>query len=114
MSAAPCPSCPWRKHSHLDDIPGFSIEKARNLRCTVGNEDGFRTVMACHGSSETNNIPCAGYLFVEGWRNLNVRMLAFTGKIDMGAVLDACDGLELHESFDEMLAMLEDQHAGRD
>lgn len=60
--------------------------------------------MACHGSEEGAEEPCRGYLAIEGHGNLNVRVLAATGQIPLGDVLDACEELDLYDSFAEMLA----------
>ncbi len=106
----PCPSCPWWADSVGGSaIPGFDIEKARALSCTVGaGADGFRPIMACHGSPEGQESPCRGYLAVEGWSNLAVRMAAISGRIPLAEVVSACEGLDLHESFAAMLDALEE------
>jgi hypothetical protein len=105
---APCPTCPWRRDSLGGvAIPGFDICKARNLACTVGEGDGFRTVMACHGSGEGSEIPCAGYLAIEGYSNLNVRIMAMDGRIDLQAIDEACADLDLFDNFEDMLDALE-------
>lgn len=112
MSAAPCSTCPWRKSSTIGgaDIPGFSIEMMRGLRRTVGAEDGFRSVMACHGSKEGKEIACRGYLFIEGWKNINVRLMASRGEIDPREIEVACADIEMWGSFEEMLAAYEEVH----
>lgn len=117
MSAAPCATCPWRKTSTVGggDIPGFSLDLMRDLACTVGRGDNFRQIMACHYSPEPHEghmLPCAGYLAREGRANLYVRMMAFRGEVDMDAVMEACEGLDLWPSFDEMLAAYEDAQPG--
>jgi hypothetical protein len=84
-------------------IPGFDIDKMRTLRCTVGEGDAFRPVMACHYSPEGGESPCVGYLAVHGYSNLSVRMMAMRGEVDLPAVVDACELLDLWPSFDEML-----------
>lgn len=111
---APCPSCPWRVSSTVGggDIPGFSIDLMRSLSNTVGPDDGFRPVMACHGSPEGGDRPCVGYLAVEGWSNLAVRVMAIQGRVDMHAVDEGSAGLELWGSFGEMLAAYEAPQPG--
>ena len=105
----PCPSCPWWVDSEGGAaIPGFSIELARGLACTVGDDDGFRTIMACHGSPEGRETSCRGYLAVEGHRNLTVRLEAAFGRIPLAEILDACRDLDLHPSFETMLDALEE------
>lgn len=110
MSATPCATCPWRKSSTVggSDIPRFDIDLMRRLRNTVGRDDAFRPIMACHGSACGAETACAGYLAVEGYRNLSVRMLALKGKVDIIGTVEACAELDLWQSFDEMLDAYED------
>lgn len=105
---APCASCPWRKSNPTDGsaIPLFDLGKMRNLRSTVGPDDAFRNVMACHGSPEARPTICRGYVAVEGMRNLNVRVMAVRG-LDIRAIERAGAKLDLWPSFDEMLAAFE-------
>ncbi len=79
----------------------------RRLRNTVGREDGFRPIMACHHSPVGGERPCVGYLAVEGWRNLAVRVMAIRGEIDPAAIDAATKDLDLWESFEAMLAAYE-------
>jgi hypothetical protein len=65
------------------DIPGFSIEMMRNLRNTVGEGDGMRTIMACHYSPVGKESACRGYIAREGRSNIWVRLLAFRGVIPL-------------------------------
>lgn len=104
----PCPTCPWRLDSEGGSaIPNFDIEKARNLSNTVGRGDAFRPIMACHGSEEDEEYPCVGYLIVEGYSNLAVRMAAIEGRIPLNTIVERNEGLELHEDFESMLGALE-------
>lgn len=107
---APCPTCPWRKSSTVGgaDIPGFDIEKMRGLSNTVGDGDAFRVIMACHGSACGAERPCIGYVAVEGWSNLSVRMMAIRGDLDMNAIDSACAEVDLWPSFAEMLEAYEE------
>lgn len=109
MSAAPCPTCPWRRGSSADDIPNFDLAKARNLSCTVGDGDAFRTIMACHHSPEGGETSCRGYIAKEGWSNLSVRMAAIEGRIDIDSIVEASLDIDMFESFEEMLDDLEGQ-----
>jgi hypothetical protein len=106
MKTVPCATCPWRKSSTIggSDIPGFSIEMMRNLACTVGPGDAFRKVMACHGSDEGKEEPCIGYLAVEGYSNLNARLM----QVDWHAIDLACADIDFWPSFEEMLAAYEE------
>jgi hypothetical protein len=112
VSTIPCPTCPWRVSSTVGgaDIPRFDIELMRRLRNTVGEGDAFRRVMACHYSPCGDETACVGYVAQEGWRNLTVRMLAAEGKLDIGAIIDACESLDLWPDFATMLAAYEEAH----
>jgi hypothetical protein len=106
VKAIPCATCPWRKSSTVGgaDIPGFSIDMMRNLACTVGPGDAFRRVMACHGSEEGAEEPCIGYLAVEGYSNLNARLM----QVNWLAIDEAIAEMDLWPSFGEMLAAYEE------
>lgn len=106
----PCGSCPWRKENPAggERIPRFDLDLMRGLRKTTGREDGFRTVMACHHSACGAERACIGYVAVEGWRNLTVRMMAISGELDVAAIEAAAKDLDLWESFEAMLQAYED------
>lgn len=109
MSLLPCPSCPWRIEQDSKSIPGYDHEKACGLLDTVGPEDGFRQIMACHYSTEAEMKACRGYLAIEGWKNINVRLLLAKGKIDPpDEVLRACEdaGVKLHPNYPAVLRKL--------
>lgn len=110
MSAGPCATCPWRKSSTVGgaDIPNFDIDLMRRLSNTVGEGDAFRPVIACHYSACGEETPCLGYVAVEGWSNLAVRVRSIRGQLDIGAVMDASAGIDLWPSFGEMLRAYED------
>lgn len=110
----PCSTCPWRIDSVGGPaIPNFSIEKARNLSNTVGRGDDFRPIMACHGSDEDEEYPCVGYLIVEGWTNLRVRLAALDGRIPLDKILERNVDLDLHPDFASMLEALEEAEVAR-
>ncbi len=92
------------------DIPGFDLDMMRGVTCTVGNGDDFRQVMACHysGDEPGETRPCAGYLARHGYTNLNVRVMAAKGEVDLPGTMDACDELDLWPDFPTMLAAYED------
>lgn len=76
---------------------------------TVGAGDAFRPIMACHGSTDDNMKACNGYLAMEGWSNLNVRMLLLKREIpNPSAVKEACvkAGIELETDYPTVLAKL--------
>src|SRR5262245_40518590 len=108
----PCKSCPWRVDSDVSMIPGYNQEKAVGLLRTAsaGQGDGFRPIMACHGSSESQPHSCKGYLAREGWSNLNVRILLAKDEIENPtAVLEACEthGVPLEPDYPAVLRKLE-------
>jgi hypothetical protein len=113
MSNVPCQTCPWRKSSVVGgfDIPNFNIDLMRALSNTVGPDDTFRPVMACHYSDCDDETTCVGYVAVEGWRNLVVRIMAAEGRLNIAAIMEACAELDLWPSFAEMLAAYEEARA---
>lgn len=110
MSDVPCPTCPWRRSSTVGgfDIPGFDLDKMRGLRNTVGEGDAFRPIMACHYSPCGEETACVGYVAVEGYSNLAIRVADIQGRLDLAAIWAACDELDLWPSFVEMLAAYEE------
>lgn len=110
MSLTPCATCPWRKSSTVGgvDIPNFDIQLMRNLACTVGEGDERRQVMACHYAACGAETPCIGYVCIEGYSNINVRLMALRGEIDLPAIVLASKDIELWSSFHAMLAAYED------
>lgn len=103
---APCKACPWRVDAKATEIPGFDMEKAENLKNTVGQVLG-QPMMACHQSKDGEEIVCVGFLAVDGHDNLTVRLSLATGVLDPIAVQPAPEEWgELHGSFDEMIEKL--------
>jgi hypothetical protein len=97
----PCHNCPWRRDApreHWDPRHFHSI----SARC---RDDGL-AVMLCHHSPPAGGplpeLPCAGWIAVEGFKAIGVRLLVLQGSIAAEDVGNA--GPELFASFDEMLA----------
>ena len=108
-SLLPCATCPWRIEKGVETIPAYSQEKALAIRNTVGDGDGFRTIMACHHSAEDAPISCRGYLAQVGWSNLNVRMFLVKGAIPSpDRIADACreERIKLHRNYGDMMDKL--------
>lgn len=106
----PCGTCPWRKGSDPAKIPGLSLDQARGLLGCSGDEDGWYPIMACHGSRDGNDRPCIGYLgAAEAWSNLRVRMLAITEQVDVSAIWEAREHLDLFETWVDALEWMESQ-----
>ena len=99
-----CPGCPWRLDVEPGGgaIPGFSIDLMRGLANTVGDGDAFRPIMACHHSRDGAERPCGGYLAVEGYSNLAVRLAVANGRIPSDAL-----GPEAHDLWPSFAAMLD-------
>lgn len=116
MTNAPCVTCPWRRSSTVGgfDIPGFKIDKMRRLVNTVGDEDAFRPIMACHYSEEGCDRHCIGYVAVEGYSNLAVRLAAIEGKIDFRVIAEECASIEMWPDFLTMLHAYEVAHASEE
>ena len=109
ISLQPCSTCPWRKNRDATTIPRYDHELACELLNTVGEEDAFRPIMACHGSPDNNMRACLGYLAMAGWSNLNVRLLLLRGEIaDSSEVAEACEaaGIELESDYQTVLVKL--------
>lgn len=84
----------------------------RKLRCTVGRGDDFRQVMACHCSTCDRPHACIGYAAVEGYSNINVRLMASRGELNLPAIWKEAEGIELWDSFEEMLEAYEEAQTG--
>lgn len=105
----PCKSCPWRVENDASVIPNYNHEKAVGLLNTVGPDDDFRPIMACHGSVNTKPIACKGYLAREGWSNINVRIMLAKNQIENPSnVADLCEakGIELEPDYPTVLDKL--------
>lgn len=59
-------------------------------------------IMACHQATEDSDLACIGYLAVEGWSNLHVRLRILQGLIPMSDIEASCADLDLHPSFASM------------
>lgn len=91
-----CDQCPWRK----DVEPGrFPPERFEALRNTVGDGDDFRPLFACHKTADGQETACVGYLIVEGWTNIVVRLAAARGRVNLDA-LEASG--PLYENYEAM------------
>jgi hypothetical protein len=105
----PCATCPWIVDKDATTIPRYNHAKACGLLNTVGCDDAFRPIMACHHSTEAEPFACNGYLAQVGWSNLNVRRLAAKGQIaNPDRVAEACaeQGICLETSYELVLEKL--------
>ncbi|MFN9473959.1 DUF6283 family protein [Acidovorax sp.] len=116
----PCPSCPWRMDQSAEDIPGFSLEMARDLAATCPNERGHgpnfgAAIFACHQSKVGGEMPCAGWLATVGHSHPNVRLAVIQGRVDPEALTPGANWPALHGNYGEVLQKLEgsDDEAAR-
>ena len=101
----PCQSCPWRKSTKTQDIPGGGMDHIRSQ----GIQGNGLTVMACHLSTDADPFACAGFIVQVGFDSIGIRLLA-----NMGALKPddfESGGAELHGSVTEMLAVHPDPMA---
>lgn len=101
----PCANCPFRKDSPAGE---FDTERFDTLRATSRDprtgQDALpgSPIFACHKSVDGREIACAGWLAVEGYGNLTVRLALAYGELDPAALQPAPDGPELHASYNEV------------
>lgn len=96
---SPCENCPWRKDASTDTIPGFSPSMMKELLVQC-SDDGM-AIMACHKSTCDNNIICAGFALIVGYESIGLRIASRTRNFDPKDY--SADGVELHDSFEEMM-----------
>lgn len=102
--ARPCGDCPWRR----DSTPGqFPPERYDALLSTCrgpggGNAEFGAALFACHKTPDGRETACAGFLAVEGWSNLSVRMAVIDGRLDPAALEPGPDWPALYESYEEL------------
>jgi Family of unknown function (DUF6283) len=101
--------CPWRR----DAPPGqFPPERYEALRATSRRPDGHGAadaplgspMFACHSTREGADRACAGWLAVEGWGHLGVRVAVLTGALPQCALVPGPDWPPLYGSYDELAA----------
>lgn len=101
---------PWRK----DAPPGqFPPERYQALRATSRRPDGHGAtdapvgspMFACHATHEGADRACAGWLAVEGWGHLGVRVAVLTGDLPECALRPGVDWPELYPSYADLAAV---------
>lgn len=104
MKRRPCRSCPWRKATvPARDIPGYDLELHRKLAQTCQG-DGFSLMLCHHAPFEgaAHEHVCAGFVLQVGADSIGLRLAVFSG--DLAPDDFEGDDIELHESFEAMLA----------
>ena len=103
----PCESCPWRKSTQTEDIPGGGLDhvKIRGSGSAFGKGNGFGPgkwgVMSCHLSSDDKPFVCAGFVLQVGMQSQGVRLAQAMGVLDVAEF--TAGGLELHETMEELM-----------
>lgn len=93
-----CEECPWRK----DVEPGqFPPERFELLSGTVGPEDGFRPIFACHKSRDGEELACVGYLMRYAYNNLHCRLAMSRGELNVKLLVATGP---LYETYEQMAA----------
>lgn len=115
--AQPCPSCPWRLDQTAQDIPGFSLEKAKDLADTCPDARGHgpafdAKVFACHQSKPGGEFPCAGWLATVGRCHPMVRLACIQGQLPEAALDPGPGWPELHADYGAVLRKLEASDEG--
>lgn len=108
-AARPCGECPWRR----DAEPGkFPAERYAALRRTSRRPDEHGhtdaqlgdPLFACHMTQEGSDRACAGWLAVEGWGHVMIRLAAATGRLPSCALAPQPGWPPLYGSYAELAA----------
>lgn len=107
----PCATCPWVHGASADRIPGYDPVRARvDLAACADSDRGLMTpLMACHKSSEGDDLVCVGYAVSnDGYDNIALRLMAVTGRVDLAAMYDAVEksGAKLWPTYVDMIEAL--------
>jgi len=80
-----CKTCPWKASADVDKIPNYRRALHEKLTCTIADGPSLPTgplrMMSCHYSTESSNIPCAGWLHhqIGPGNNIGARLAVMTG-----------------------------------
>jgi hypothetical protein len=99
----PCGECPFRR----DTPPGkFTVQRYEALRETVGEQGNEvpigAPVFACHLSTDTAPLACAGWLAVAGIEHIGMRAEVICGRLEPEALAPRGNWPSLYGSYDEM------------
>jgi hypothetical protein len=116
VTRLPCPTCPWRVDQDATVIPNFRLELAEELDRTSPDEKGFGPgftaegepppMFACHQSTPSQEIVCAGWLAAVGSAHPVVRLNVLRGEIEPDALEPGPGWPKLHRSFQEVIRKL--------
>ena len=77
-----CKTCPWKKSATVADIPNYSRSQHEKLITTISSGDISEigqpmNKMACHQSTQGNEIECIGWLYHQlgSGNNIALRMM---------------------------------------
>lgn len=100
----PCAECPWRRDVPPGQFPACRYEA---LQRTSPAPDGTSAPLdapwfACHLTIEGRELPCAGWLAVEGHNHVGVRLAVCIGQVDPAALRPGDDWPDLYRDYAEM------------
>jgi hypothetical protein len=101
--SSPCANCPWRTDSVAGEFPAERYETLRDTSGGPGKEVPIGgPVFACHKSTEGHDRACAGWLAVEGWGHLGMRLAVIEGRLPYSALHVDDTWPELFGSYDQL------------
>ncbi len=101
----PCDECPWRRDTPRGQFPPERYEALRGTTGKPGAEAPLGARMfQCH-KSDSDPMPCAGWLAAVGYESLTVRVLVAQGEIPADRLASRADWPALHASYTELEAV---------
>lgn len=83
---------------------------AEDLIDTTSDQLGA-PIFACHQSRPGQQVVCVGWLWRYGWDSISIRLRLAFGEM-RPEELDPDPAIELHETFDEVIAKLREDCSG--
>jgi hypothetical protein len=101
----PCDECPWRRDVKPGQFPATRYDALENTHGADGQEAPYGApFFGCHKSPEGREFACAGWLAVEGYNHIGVRVAVAYGHFPGSALAPGEDWPELFGSYAEMAA----------
>ncbi len=105
---APCDDCPWRTDAPPGQFPAERYEALQATHGTPGHEAPLGApLFACHKTAEGREAICAGFLAVEGYDHLTVRLMVISGRVPGASLTPATGWPTLYANYGEMVAAQE-------
>ena len=102
----PCAECPFRRDTPPGMFPACRYDALRATAGAPGREAPLGAPMfACHKSAEGGEEACAGWLAVEGYGHLGVRLAVALERLPVSALSPGAGRPELFGSYGEMSAV---------